>query len=88
MGTEMQGRSKRAVKQTPEFDLAKAWAASKYDSALVYRIWRTLYKAHGSARKQFPDVDWTNLMVILDVIAMARANKRRVDISYPVSLLR
>jgi hypothetical protein len=82
----MKGRSRSAANRlppgTPEFDLAKAWANSKYDPTLVYRIWRALYKAHSSARKQFPDVDWTSLIVILDIIAMARANRRRVDISY------
>jgi hypothetical protein len=48
----------------------------------VYEAWRALYRAHGSARRQFPDVDWISLIAILDVIAMARANRRRVDISY------
>jgi hypothetical protein len=40
------------------------------------------YKAYGSARHQFPNVDWISFVVILNVIAVARANRRRVDISY------
>lgn len=66
----------------PEFDLAKAWADSRYSPARVYRVWRALYKAYGAARQQFPDVDWVSLIAILDVIAMARASRRRVDVSY------
>jgi uncharacterized membrane protein len=65
----------------PELDLAKAWADSKYSPALVYKTWGALYKAYASARKQFPDVDWISLVAILDIIALARAGRRRVDIS-------
>jgi hypothetical protein len=72
----------RPLAPGPEFDLAKAWADSRYSPAQVYRIWRALYRAYGSARQQFPDVDWISLIVILDVIAMARASRRRVDVSY------
>ncbi len=86
VGSNMRTRSRRGAKRCqpkiPEFDLAKAWADSKYDPALVYRIWRALYKAHSTARKQFPDVDWISLIAVLDVVAMARANRRRVDVSY------
>ena len=74
--------AQRPLAPGPEFDLAKAWADSRYSPAHVYRVWRALYKAYGSARQQFPDVDWISLIAILDVIAMARANRRRVDISY------
>jgi hypothetical protein len=66
----------------PEFDLAKAWADSNYSPAVVYQMWRALYKAYSTARQQFPDVDWISLIAILDVIAVARANRRRVDVSY------
>ena len=76
------GRGKSPPSARPEFDLAKAWADSRYSPAQVYQIWRALYKAYGLARRQFPDVDWISLIAILDVIAMARANHRRVDISY------
>jgi hypothetical protein len=65
----------------PEFALARTWADSKHSPARVYQIWRALYKAYGSARRQFPDVDWISLIAILDVIAMAHANSGRVDIS-------
>ena len=71
----------RPLAAEPEFDLAKAWADSRYSPAQVYRIWRALYRAYGSARQQFPDADWISLIVILDVIAMARASRRRVDVS-------
>jgi hypothetical protein len=66
----------------PDFDLSKAWEDSRHSPALVYEAWHALYKAYGSARKQFPEVDWISLMAILNVIAMARANGRRVDVSY------
>jgi excinuclease UvrABC ATPase subunit len=72
----------------PEFDLTRAWADSKYAPSRVYQIWHALYKAYGSARQQFPDVDWISLIAILDVIAMARANHRRVDISYLAAEMR
>lgn len=82
----MPGPSRRRAESQasagPEFDLARTWADSKHSPARVYQIWRALYKAYGSARRQFPDVDWISLIAILDVIAMARANRRRVDISY------
>jgi hypothetical protein len=82
----MKSRSKRGAKRrqqkVPEFDLAKAWVDSKYEPALVYKMWRTLYKAYTTARKQFPEVDWISLIAIIDVIAVARANHRRVDVSY------
>jgi hypothetical protein len=74
--------AKRKPAAAPEFDLVKAWADSKYSPALVYQIWGVLYKAYASARKQFPDVDWISLIAILDIIAMARASRRRVDVSY------
>ena len=74
--------TKRPSAAAPEFDLAKAWAASRHSPTLVYQMWRALYRAHGYARHQFPDVDWISLIAILDVIAMARANRRRADISY------
>ena len=74
------GRRPRAA--GPEFDLTKAWADSKYSPEVVYQMWRVLYKTYGVARQQFPDVDWISLIAILDVIAMARANRRRVDVSY------
>ena len=45
-------------------------------------MWRALYKAYSTARQQFPDVDWISLIAILDVIAVARADRRRVDVSY------
>jgi hypothetical protein len=66
----------------PEFDLARAWADSKYSVERVYQMWGVLYKAYASARRQFPEVDWISLIAILNVIAMARAERRRVDISY------
>jgi hypothetical protein len=75
-------RAKRVRAAGPEFDLAKAWVDSNYSPAVVYQMWRALYKAYGAARKQFPDVDWISLIAILDVIAVARANRRRVDVSY------
>jgi hypothetical protein len=75
-------RAKRPRAAGPEFDLTKAWADSKYSPAVVYQMWRALYKAYGTARQQFPDVDWISLIAILDVIALARANRRRVDVSY------
>jgi hypothetical protein len=65
-----------------EFDLAKAWAASRHNPVRVHQAWRALYKGYGIARQQFPDVDWISLVAILDVIAVARAHGRRVDISY------
>ena len=74
--------AQRPLAPDPEFDLAKAWADSRHSPAHVYRVWRALYKAYGVARRQFSDVDWISLIAILDVIAMARANRRRVDISY------
>ena len=74
--------AQRPLTSGPEFDLAKAWADSKYSPAVVHQTWAVLYKAYAAARKQFPDVDWISLIAILDVIAMARANRRRVDISY------
>ena len=74
--------AKRRLAAAPEFDLTKAWADSRYSPPQVYRIWRALYRGYGSARRQFPDVDWISLIAILDVIAMAGANRRRVDISY------
>ncbi len=61
---------------------AKRWATRKRERALELRIWRTLYNAHALARKQFPDVDWINFLAILDVIAMARAEGKSVDVSY------
>ena len=76
------GRAKRQSPARPEFDLAKAWADSTHSPAHVYRAWRALYKAYGAARRRFPDVDWISLIAVLDVIAVARANRRRVDISY------
>ena len=82
MPRPLRSRAKYQVSAGPEFNLAKAWADSKYSPALVYQTWRALYKAYGSARQQFPDVDWISLIAILDVIDMARANRRRVDISY------
>ena len=82
MPRPLESRAKCHVSAGPEFDLTKAWADSKYSAAHVYQIWRALYKAYGSARKQFPDVDWISLIAILDVIAMARAHRKRVDISY------
>ncbi len=82
MQTQSRTEAKHRQAKGPEFELTKAWADSKYDPALVYRMWRSLYKAHTSARKQFPDVDWVSLIAILDVIAMARADRRRVDVSY------
>ncbi len=86
MPAKGQARSSRTRRQrlpgAPEFDLAKAWAESKYEPALVLKIWHALYKAYHSAHAQFPDVDWISLIAILDVIAVARANRRRVDISY------
>ena len=78
----IESRAKRPRTAGPEFDLTKAWADSNYSPAVVYHMWRALYKAYGSARKQFPDVDWISLIAILDVIAVARANRRRVDVSY------
>ena len=45
-------------------------------------MWRALYRAYSCARQHFPDVDWISLIAILDVIAVARANRRRVDVSY------
>jgi hypothetical protein len=75
-------RARGLASVAPEFDLAKAWADSRHSPALVYEAWRALYKAYGAARKQFPDVDWISLIAIFDVIAIARANRRRVDISY------
>ncbi len=61
---------------------AKSWAERRQERALQLRIWRTLYNAHALARKQFPDVDWVNFLAILDVIAMARADGKPVDVSY------
>ncbi len=61
---------------------AKRWAVRRQERALELRIWRTLYNAHALARKQFPDVDWVNFLAILDVIAMARAENKPVDVSY------
>lgn len=74
--------AKRPRAAGPEFDLSKAWADSNYSPAVVYQMWRALYKAYGTARRLFPDVDWISLIVILDIIAVARANRRRVDVSY------
>jgi hypothetical protein len=82
MPAPSKSRAKVQASTGPEFDLAKAWADSRYSPAHVYRIWRALYKAYGSARQQFPDVDWISLITILNVIAMARAHRRRADISY------
>jgi hypothetical protein len=82
MPRSLQSRVNRQASAGPEFNLAKAWADSSYSPAEVYRAWRALYKAYGSARSQFPGVDWISLIAILNVIAMARANRRRVDISY------
>jgi hypothetical protein len=82
MPAPLKRREKCQASAVPEFDLAKAWAASKYSPPVVYQIWRVLYKAYASARQQFPDVDWISLIAILDVIAVARANRRRVDVSY------
>lgn len=82
MPAPSKSRAKAQASAGPEFDLAKAWADSRYGPVRVYQIWRALYKAYGSARQQFPDVDWISLIAILDVIAMARANRRRADISY------
>lgn len=82
MPAPLKRREKRQASAVPEFDLTKAWADSKYSPPVVYQIWRVLYKAYASARQQFPDVDWISLIAILDVIAVARANRRRVDISY------
>jgi DNA-binding MarR family transcriptional regulator len=82
----MRNRSKSKGKQqqstVSEFDLAKAWADSRYDPKIVYRMWHALYKAQSTARKHFPDVDWISLIAIFDVLAIARANRRRVDVSY------
>jgi hypothetical protein len=66
----------------PEFDLAEAWADSKHSAALVCQMRDALYRGYASARRQFPDVDWISLIAILNVIAIARASRRRVDISY------
>ena len=88
MPTRLQGRAKFQTSAEPEFDLGKAWAESKHSPALVYQTWQALYKAYGSAREQFPDVDWISLIAILDVIAMARANRRRVDVSYLAAEMR
>jgi len=74
--------AKRSPAAAPEFDLGKAWADSRHSPALVYKAWCMFYKAYGSARHQFPNVDWISFVAILNVIAMARANRRRVDISY------
>lgn len=82
MAGGLQRGAERQATAGPEFDRAKAWADSKYSPEIVYQIWRALYKAYGSARQQFPDVDSTSLIAILDVIAVARANRRRVDVSY------
>lgn len=82
MPRPLESRAKRDGPSGPEFDLTKAWAHSKYSPPVVYQIWRVLYKAYASARQQFPDVDWISLIAILDVIAVARANRRRVDVSY------
>ena len=79
---QLSGEAKRQPATGPEFDLAKAWAASKYSATVVYQMWGALYKAYASARQQFPHVDWISLIAILDVIAMARASRQRVDISY------
>ena len=62
--------------------LAEALPDSQYDLAAIQKIWRALYKTYHSAHAEFPDVDWISLLVILDVIAVARANRRQVDISY------
>jgi hypothetical protein len=78
----LESRAKRDGPSGPEFDLTKAWAASNYSPPVVYEVWHALYKAYNTARQQFPDVDWISLIAILDVIAVARANRRRVDISY------
>jgi hypothetical protein len=71
-GRQMLERATRGTRRQPapgpEFDLSRAWAA--------------LYRAYAVARQQFSDVDWISLIAILDVIAMARAHGRRVDISY------
>lgn len=82
MPAPLKGRTECPAAAAPEFDLARAWADSRHGPARVYQTWRALYKAYGSARQQFPDVDWISLIAILDVIAMARANRRRVDVSY------
>ena len=76
------GRARPPPAGRPEFDLAKAWADSRHSPALVFQAWRALYKAYGAARQQFSDVDWISLIAVLNIIAMARANRRRVDISY------
>jgi hypothetical protein len=85
-GRQMLERATRGTRRQPapgpEFNLSRAWADSKHDPACVYRAWRALYRAYAVARQQFSDVDWISLIAILDVIAMARAHGRRVDISY------
>ena len=75
-------RGRRPPAAGPEFNLTKAWADSRHSPALVFQAWRALYKAYGAARQQFSDVDWISLIAVLNIIAMARANRRRVDISY------
>lgn len=82
MPAPLKSRAGWRASTATEFDLAKAWSDSRHGPARVYQTWRALYKVYGAARRQFPDVDWISLIVILDVIAMARANRRRVDISY------
>ena len=62
--------------------LARTLPDSQCDLAAIHNIWRALYKTYHSAHAEFPDVDWISLLVILDVIAVARANRRQVDISY------
>jgi hypothetical protein len=85
-GRQMLGRATTGAKRQPaagpEFDLTKAWADSRHNPARVHQAWRALYKGYGAARQQFPDVDWISLIAIFDIIAMARADRRRVDISY------
>ena len=82
MASASKGRVKRQSSAGPEFDLAKAWADSRHSPAQVDHAWRALYKAYGAARRRFPGVDWISLVALLDVIAVALANRRRVDISY------
>jgi DNA-binding MarR family transcriptional regulator len=85
LGCKLERRGRRA-KGLPaaaiEFDLIKAWAGSTHGSAYVYQAWRALYRAYGAARQQFPGVDWISLVAILDIIAVSRAHRRRVDVSY------
>lgn len=86
MPAKGQARLTRTRRRPPpralEFDLATEWAESKFEPELVYKIWRALYRTYHAAHEQFPDVDWISLIAILDVIAVARANRQRADISY------